>query len=115
MKNFKRNNLLIPNYLLPHFRSNHAGETGAVCIYKGILTVSRDPKIRKFSVKHLTTETEHLKLVEQILEKKNVSKLIIFEISRVLTGFIPALLGKILFTQLFSMLKVSLKSITKSR
>ncbi len=95
MKNFKRNNLLIPNYLLPHFRSNHAGETGAVCIYKGILTVSRDPKIRKFSVKHLTTETEHLKLVEQILEKKNVSKLIIFwKLAGFLTGFIPALLGK---------------------
>ena len=42
MKNLKENNLFIPNYLLPHFRSNHAGETGAIYIYKGILAVSRD-------------------------------------------------------------------------
>ena len=70
MKNLKENNLFIPNYLLPHFRSNHAGETGAVYIYKGILMVSRDPEIRKFSLEHLNTESQHLKLIEEALEKK---------------------------------------------
>ena len=78
MKNLKENNLFIPNYLLPHFRSNHAGETGAVYIYKGILTVSRDPEIRNFSLEHLNTESQHLKLIEEVLKKKNISKLIIF-------------------------------------
>ena len=95
MKNLKENNLFIPNYLLPHFRSNHAGETGAVYIYKGILMVSRDPEIRKFSLEHLNTESQHLKLIEEALEKKNISKLIIFwKLAGFLTGFIPALLGK---------------------
>ena len=66
-------------YLLPHFRSNHAGETGAVYIYKGILmAVSNDPEIRKFPLEHLITETQHLNIIEQVLEKKNISKLIIF-------------------------------------
>ena len=76
MKNLKENNFPIPQYLLPHFRSNHAGETGAIYIYKGILAVSRDSEIRQFSRKHLTTESQHLKLIEEVLEKKNVSKLI---------------------------------------
>jgi len=71
MKNLKENNFLIPQYLLPHFRSNHAGETGAIYIYKGILAVSRDSEIRQFSRKHLTTESQHLKLIEEVLEKKN--------------------------------------------
>ena len=52
MKNLKENNFLIPQYLLPHFRSNHAGETGAIYIYKGILAVSSDSGIRQFSRKH---------------------------------------------------------------
>ena len=95
MKNLKENNFLIPQYLLPHFRSNHAGETGAVYIYKGILAVSSDSEIRQFSRKHLTTESQHLKLIEEVLEKKNVSKLItVWKLAGFLTGLIPALLGK---------------------
>ena len=95
MKNLKENNFLIPQYLLPHFRSNHAGETGAIYIYKGILAVSRDSEIRQFSSKHLTTESQHLKLIEEVLEKKNVSKLItLWKLAGFLTGFIPALLGE---------------------
>ncbi len=95
MKNLKENNFPIPQYLLPHFRSNHAGETGAIYIYKGILAVSRDSEIRQFSRKHLTTESQHLKLIEEVLEKKNVSKLItVWKLAGFLTGFIPALLGK---------------------
>ena len=43
----KKNDFVIPSNLLPYFRSNHAGETGAVFIYKGIMAVSNDPKILK--------------------------------------------------------------------
>ena len=28
------NNIILPKELIPYFRSNHAGETGAVYIYK---------------------------------------------------------------------------------
>ena len=48
-------------------RSNHAGETGAVWIYKGILTVSRDPAIRLFAEHHLATEQTHLGFFEDWL------------------------------------------------
>ena len=44
----KKKSSLIPTFLIPHFRSNHAGEIGAVFIYKGILTVSKDPEVRDF-------------------------------------------------------------------
>ena len=91
----EKKSLLIPNFLIPHFRSNHAGETGAVFIYKGILTFSKDPEVRDFSYKHLTTESQHLELIEKVLEKKYISKLIFFwKFAGFLTGFIPALLGK---------------------
>ena len=91
----KKNDFVIPTNLLPYFRSNHAGESGAVFIYKGIMAVSNDPKILKFSQKHLTTETNHLNIIEQVLDKKHRSKLIFFwKLAGFFTGFIPALLGK---------------------
>ena len=85
----------IPHFLIPHFRTNHAGETGAVYIYKGILLVSRDKEIINFSQKHLETEVSHLQIIEDILLKKYRSKLIfLWKIFGFLTGFIPSLLGK---------------------
>ena len=91
----KKNDFVIPSNLLPYFRSNHAGETGAVFIYKGIMAVSNDPKILKFSKKHLITETNHLNIIEQVLDKQHISKLIFFwKLAGFFTGFIPALLGK---------------------
>ena len=77
MLNEKKSSL-IPTFLIPHFRSNHAGETGAVFIYKGILTVSKDPEVRDFSHKHLTTESQHLELIEKVLEKNILVNLLFF-------------------------------------
>ena len=91
----KKNLYYIPHYLLAHFRSNHAGETGAVYIYKGILKITKDQEIRQFSQKHLKTESQHLKLIEDIIEKKSISKLIpLWKLAGFITGYIPALLGK---------------------
>lgn len=87
-------NSLIPNILMSHFRTNHAGETGAVYIYKGILKVSKDREIINFSKKHLNTEQNHLEIIEKILPLNQKSKLIfLWKIFGYLTGFIPALLG----------------------
>ena len=36
----------IPKFMIPHLRTNHAGETGAVFIYKGILIFSRDKNLK---------------------------------------------------------------------
>ena len=87
--------LIIPKSFIPIFRTNHAGETGAVFIYKAILMISRDKDVISFAKKHLSTEKDHLLLIEDVLEKKDRSKLIFFwKISGFLTGFIPSLLGK---------------------
>ena len=87
--------LQIPAILLPHFRTNHAGEMGAVFIYKGILFWSKHRDIVKFSREHLSTELNHLKKIEQIIPNKEKSKLIfLWKIMGFLTGFIPSLLGK---------------------
>ena len=52
----------LPKKLRKDLRSDHAGETGAVMIYKGILAVSRDPALRSFASTHLETEQKHLEL-----------------------------------------------------
>ena len=53
------------NKLLVSFlRSDHAGEVGAVYIYKGILTIAKDPELVEFSTRHLATEKEHLRKME---------------------------------------------------
>ena len=57
----------IPHFIIPDLRTDHAGETGAVNIYKGILFVSKNKEIIKFAQSHLKTEKKHLELIEQIL------------------------------------------------
>ena len=59
--------MFIPNIIIPDLRTNHAGETGAVFIYKGILSVSKDKEIIEFAENHLLTEKNHLELIEKIL------------------------------------------------
>ena len=87
--------LFIPNFIIPHLRTDHAGETGAVYIYKGILSVSKDPEIVEFANGHLKTESNHLKLIEDVLSKNDRSKLInVWKLAGFLTGFLPSLLGK---------------------
>ncbi len=86
---------MIPEFLIPFFRTNHAGETGAVFIYKGILKVSKDHDIVSFSKKHLITESEHLMIIEGLLPKKHYSKLInLWKFMGFITGYLPSLLGK---------------------
>ena len=48
--------MLIPSIIIPDLRTDHAGETGAVFIYKGILLFSKDKKIIEFANNHLLTE-----------------------------------------------------------
>ncbi len=88
-------NFTLPKFMIPMFRTNHAGETGAVFIYKAILLVARDKTIIDFSKKHLLTESKHLQLIESILDKKDRSKLtFLWKLAGFLTGLIPALVGK---------------------
>ena len=83
------------NKLLESFlRSDHAGEVGAVYIYKGILSIAKDPALVEFSKRHLETEKEHLRKIEEVLPTSKRSKLVgIWKVAGYLLGFLPSLFG----------------------
>ena len=66
----------LPLWLRRDLRSDHAGETGAVYIYRGILAVSRDDTLRAFALEHLATEERHLAAFEQWMAPGDQSALI---------------------------------------
>jgi ubiquinone biosynthesis monooxygenase Coq7 len=66
-------------YLEQELRSDHAGETGAVYIYKGIIAVAtllKDQELIRFAEEHGATEAEHLQLIEAVLKEKYRSRLL---------------------------------------
>ncbi len=84
----------IPDNMIPALRSDHAGETGAVEIYKGILTFARDDSVRAFARHHLVTENRHLELLEGILSPKHRTRLLpLCRWAGWITGALPALIG----------------------
>lgn len=83
-----------PRWLIQELRSDHAGETGAVCIYDGVLAVARDPALRAFAAEHRATELRHLALVEAELPAPQRSRLLgPWRLAGWLTGALPALAG----------------------
>ncbi|KYP10880.1 MAG: hypothetical protein A0129_10540 [Limnobacter sp. CACIAM 66H1] len=84
----------LPPALVADLRTDHAGETGAVWIYKGILAVSRNPEIRAFASEHLQTEQRHLKAMNALLPVFRRSWLLVpWRIAGFITGALPALFG----------------------
>jgi len=85
----------INDWLAAELRSDHAGETGAVAIYAGILFVSRDRDLISFALDHRETETRHLALIEEWVPIAGRSGLLFaWRIAGFATGFLPALFGK---------------------
>lgn len=84
----------LPADLIGDLRSDHAGETGAVWIYKGMLSVSKDAKVRAFALHHLETESKHLQLMSDLLPPLRRSWLLVpWRAAGFVTGALPALLG----------------------
>lgn len=84
----------LPKQLMQALRTDHAGETGAVMIYRGILAVTRDPELRAFAQHHLETEQRHLAWVEQFTPVRWRSRLLpLWRLSGWLTGALPACFG----------------------
>ena len=85
-------------YIEQELRSDHAGEIGAICIYKGIIAVAKlrnDQELIHFAKSHGATEAEHLHLIESVLEPKYQSRLLRFwRLAGWLTGALPALFGR---------------------
>ena len=84
----------LPAWLVADLRSDHAGEMGAVMIYRGILAVSRDAKVRAFAQHHLATEEIHLQRITALLAEEQYTRLLpLWRLMGWLTGALPALLG----------------------
>ena len=81
--------------LIADFRSDHAGEAGAVAIYRGMLAVSRDRVLRRFAMKHIRTELNHLRFFERWLPKRHRSRLLpVWRAAGWLLGATSALFGR---------------------
>ena len=81
--------------LIADLRSDHAGETGAVAIYSGILAVSRDDEIRTFAKAHQKTERVHLSFFEDWMPRSTHSRLLpVWRAAGWLLGAFSALFGR---------------------
>ena len=90
----------LSTHLERELRSDHAGETGAVFIYRGIAAVAQwrgkrgDADLLAFAQRHGQTEAEHLRLLEQWLPSHHRSRLLgPWRLAGWLTGALPALAG----------------------
>ena len=85
----------LPAGLVADLRSDHAGETGAVWIYRGMLCMSRDETVRTFATNHLRTELEHLQKMSDLLPPLRRSWLLVpWRMAGFVTGALPAVCGR---------------------
>ena len=81
----------IYSWLQRELRTDHAGETGAIAIYDGILAMSSCKKVRGFATRHRETEKQHLQRIESLLPASQRSILLpVWRIAGFFTGAIPA-------------------------
>jgi ubiquinone biosynthesis monooxygenase Coq7 len=81
--------------LCDDFRSDHAGETGAVAIYEGMLRFCRDEELKVFALTHLETERRHLQVLDAWLPVAYRSRLLLlWYFSGWLLGVVAVLGGK---------------------
>ena len=84
----------LPPRLVADLRTDHAGETGAVMIYRGILATTRHADVRGFAQAHLATEAEHLAAIERLLAPRHRSRLLpLWRVAGWLTGALPGWVG----------------------
>ena len=80
--------------LVGDLRSDHAGELGAVWIYRGLLATSRDAGVREFARRHAATEQTHLDKISALLPWPQRSRLLpAWRVAGFLTGALPGLFG----------------------
>ena len=88
----------LSHHLVQELRSDHAGETGAVYIYKGIQAVALwrgDLELFAFAKAHGATEADHLNEVENWLPASHRSRLLgPWRLAGWLTGALPALISR---------------------
>lgn len=86
--------LSLPAEVVGDLRTDHAGETGAVWMYRGVLRFTRDEALREFALRHRVTEQAHLRRIELWLPPGRRSRLLpLWRLAGWCTGALPALLG----------------------
>ena len=92
------NNTQYTSSIRAELRASHAGETGAVWIYRGILLVNRfkrDSDIETFAKHHLATEKDHLIQFESLIHRFRGSALLFMWIfAGFMMGVLSMMLGK---------------------
>jgi demethoxyubiquinone hydroxylase (CLK1/Coq7/Cat5 family) len=84
----------LPAQVVSDLRSDHAGEAGAVQIYRAIAALSRDAGCRAMALRHGEAEAAHLRLIEGWLPPVQRSRLLpAWRVAGWLTGALPALCG----------------------
>lgn len=84
----------LPDWLIRELRSNHAGEVGAVMIYRGILAVSKNSEVRAFALRHLETEQDHLRRITEVMPPNTETQLLgLWKLMGWLTGALPSFAG----------------------
>lgn len=88
----------LSTFLERELRSDHAGETGAVFIYRGLAAVAQwrgDAELMAFAQRHGQTEADHLRQIEEWLPPARRSRLLgPWRLAGWLTGALPALAGR---------------------
>ena len=86
--------MIFPKWLEDDLRTDHAGEIGAVWMYRGILSISSDPTVRDFASRHMRTEQRHLCNIENVLKPTSRSRLLpVWRVAGFITGVLPSLIG----------------------
>ena len=92
------NNTRYASSIRAELRASHAGETGAVWIYRGILLVNRfkrDSDIETFAKHHLATEKDHLIRFENLIHRfRGSALLVIWMLAGFMMGALSMLLGR---------------------
>ena len=85
----------LPKWLASELCSDHAGETGAIYIYLGILSITPFQDLRAFAKRHLAAERKHLRLITSVLDQKDMSWLLpVWRVGGFFTGMLPAFFGR---------------------
>lgn len=81
--------------MIADLQSDHAGECGAVMIYRGVLDVSRNPAVRSFAEQHLLGELRHRAFFDEWLPTRHQSRLLpLWKASGWILGAVAALFGQ---------------------
>ncbi len=86
---------VLPVVMIPALRSDHAGETGAVWIYRAMRLLNRDASLGPLIEEHRAQEMQHLEAFNRLLPWRCRSRLLpLWRLAGAMTGAVAALGGR---------------------